>query len=335
MRTFADRKAEMDMSAVAQFFIGAGGALAGYIIIGLGAALGKIVGGAILRFKFDHFIFFMIMISKKNRGISVGLCNPQPYISCSMTDSRDTRMRNLIYGAFSMAVALFFTETVCIQIWGTHIMPKNVFTVPMAVVMAAYTFVLIVLLGFNQKKKAGNGAAGIMRREYERCYAALKEGKTPAEISVETVKYTGKLTDLPIYKKYLLMLYYHFLDLGDYGSVKKVMDEFENYVPDKWSHGELDILCEFVFYNVIIAPNEGRAKFYGKQFMAKMEGNEEANVKRVFAYWLFFIEKDKGAALQIAVEAMKAVKNYSLTGCHIMELRFIEALIKRIENTPS
>ena len=34
------------MSAVAQFFVGAGGALAGYIIIGLGAALGKIVGGA-------------------------------------------------------------------------------------------------------------------------------------------------------------------------------------------------------------------------------------------------------------------------------------------------
>lgn len=323
------------MSAVAQFFTGAGGALAGYIIIGLGAALGKLVGGAVLRFKFDQFIFFMIRISKKNRGISIGLCNPQPYISCSMTDSRDTKMRNLIYGAFSMAVALFFTETVCIQIWGTKIMPKNVFTVPMAVVMILYTFVLIVLLGFTQKQKAGNGAAGIMRREYERCYAALREGKAPAQISIQTVEYTGKLTDLSVYKKYLLMLYYHYLDKGDYGNVKRVMDEFEDHVPDKWSHSELDYLCEFVFYNVIIAPNEGRAKFYGKPFLERMEGNEGTNVKRVFAYWLFFIEKDKGAALQIAVEAMKTVKNYPLTGCREMELRLLEALIKRIENTPS
>lgn len=323
------------MDGAAQFFMGAGGVLAGFIIIGLAAAIGRIVGGSLLHFRFDHFIFFMIKISKKNRGFSIGLCDPQPYISCSMTDPKDTRMRNLIYGAFSMAVALFFTETACFQIWGTKLMPQNTFTVPMAVVMVAYTFVLMVLLAFNQKQKAGSGAAGIMRREYERCYAAIREGRSPAELEIQTVAYTGKLTDLPVYKKYLLMLYYHFLDRGDYDSLRKVMDEMEDHVPDKWSRGEISSLCEFVFYNVIIQPNEGKAHFYGKTFLAKMEGNEEANTKRVFAYWLYFIEKDKGAALQIAMEAMKAVERYSLTGCRDMEMRFIEALIKRIEQTPS
>ena len=323
------------MDGAAQFFMGAGGVLAGFIIIGLAAAIGRIVGGSLLHFRFDHFIFFMIKISKKNRGFSIGLCDPQPYISCSMTDPKDTRMRNLIYGAFSMAVALFFTETACFQIWGTKLMPQNTFTVPMAVVMVAYTFVLMVLLAFNQKQKAGSGAAGIMRREYERCYAAIRDGRSPAELEIQTVAYTGKLTDLPVYKKYLLMLYYHFLDQGDYDSLRKVMDEMEDHVPDKWSRGEVSSLCEFVFYNVIIQPNEGKAHFYGKTFLAKMEGNEEANTKRVFAYWLYFIEKDKGAALQIAMEAMKAVERYSLTGCRDMEMRFIEALIKRIEQTPS
>ena len=66
-----------------------------------------------------------------------------------------------------------------------------------------------------------------------------------------------------------------------------------------------------------------------------MEGNEEANTKRVFAYWLYFVKKDKGAALQIAMEAMKAVESYALTGCRDMEMRFIQALVKRIEQTPS
>lgn len=323
------------MSSLAQFFIGAGGALAGYVIVGLAAAIGKLIGGAVLRFRFDHFIFFMIMVSRKNKGLSIGLCNPQPYISCNMTDSEDTKMRNLIYSAFSMAVALFFTETLCIQVWGTGILPANGFTIPMAVVMIAYTVFLIAMVGFNQKKKAGNGAASIMRREYERCYAAIKEGKAPAELEIQQVEYTGKMTDLSVYKKYLLMLYYHFLDSGDYTGVGKVMDELENYVPDKWSHADMAILCEFVFYNVIIAPNEGKAQFYGRQFIGRLEGNEEANAKRVFAYWILFVDKDKGAALQIAMEAMKAVENYRLTGCRDMERRFIEALIKRAENTPS
>lgn len=329
------RRMEENMGAAAQFFMGAGGILAGYMIVGLASAIGKLVGGAILRFKFDYFIFFMIKISRKNRGVTIGLCNPQPYISCSMTDSKDTKMRNLIYGSFSMAVALFFTETVCIQLFATKIMPFNAFTVPMAVVMIGYTFVLIVMLGFNQKLKAGNNPGGIIRREYEKCYAAIKEGKAPGELEIEKVEYTGKMTDLPVYKKYLLMLYYHFLDRGDYARVNQVMDELENYVPDKWSYGEMAILCEFVFYNVIIAPNEGKAQFYGKQFEAKLEGNEDANCKRVFAYWLFFVDKDKGAALQIAMEAMKQIESYQLTGCREMERRFVEALIRRIENTPS
>lgn len=143
------------------------------------------------------------------------------------------------------------------------------------------------------------------------------------------------MTDLSVYKRYLLMLYYHFLDQGDYERVRRVMDELENYVPDKWSYGDIGILCEFVFYNVIIVPNEGKAQFYGKQFKAKLEGNEEANCKRVFAYWLFFMDKDKGASLQIAMEAMKKIDSYQLTGCREMERRFVEALIRRIENTPS
>ncbi len=322
------------MNTVTDFLYGAGGCLLGYLIIGLAAAVGKLVGGLVLRFRFDHFTFFMVRAYKKMRGIGVELCNPQPYISCSMVDPKDSRTRNVIYGSFSMAVALFCTETVFINIWGTKVMPQTSFTVPMAVVMGVYTVFLLFLLSVHQKQKLGNNPAGIMRAEYEKVYGALKEGKAPSEVEIERVEYTGKVTDLSAYKKYLLMCYYHYLDLGDYENVGKVVDELEEYVPDKWPHGDIGILCELVFYYVIISPNEGRAQFFGRQFLDRMEGNEGVNCKRVFAYWLFFGKKDKGAALQIAIEAMKEVEKYSLTGCQNMERRFIEALIQRIENTP-
>ncbi len=307
------------------------GAVAGYVIIGLAAALGKLIGGLILRFQFDSFVFFMLELRKNGTGMSFGMCEPKPYIRCSMVDGRDTKMRNLIHGMFSLAMALFFTETVWIQMMGTKLLPKTAFTFPMAVVMAAYTLVLFVMLLMNQGMKVGNNATNVMRREYEKSYLAIKAGKQPGEVEIEKVEYSDKLMDLQVYKKYLLMNYYHYLDLGEYDKVRLVMDEFENYVPDRWPQAELGILCEFVFYNVIINPNEGKARFYGKQFVPRLDGNEEANSKRVFAYWLLFIEKDKGAALQIAMEAIKAVDSYHLAGCRDMERRFIEALLKRIE----
>lgn len=322
------------MSMVAQFFMVVGGAIAGYIIVGLAAALGKLLVGAILRFRFDEFIFFMIRIGKEKKGISAGLCDPQPYISCNMLDTKYTRVRNLIYTAFSMATALFFTETACIQLYGTKYLPRNPLTESMTVIMVVYTLVLFFKLCMNQKKKAGNDEAAIVRREYEKCYAAVKAGQAPREIEVQWATGTDRLTDVAVCRKYFMMCYYHFLDLGDYGAVKKVMDELERYVPDKWSYAEMEMLCEFVFYNVIIVPNEGKAKYYSKPFLEKLDGREEVNAKRVFAYWLFFMEGDKGAALQIAIEAMKMVKTYPLVGCRKMEERLIEALIKKIENTP-
>ena len=326
------------MSMVAKFFMAAGGAAAGYVIVGLAAALGKLIVGAVLRFRFDEFVFFMIRVGRRagqnKKGLSVGLCDPQPYISCNMLDTRYTKMRNLIYGTFSMAAALFFTETVWFQLYGTKIMPVNALTQAMAVVMAAYTLVLFIQLCINQKKKAGSGPAGIMRREYERCIAAVKAGWAPGGMQIQWASGTGNLSDNVVVKKYLLMCYYHFLDRGEYEGVKKIMDEFEKYVPEKWPHSELNILCEFVFYHVIIVPNEGKAKYYGKPFLEKLDGREDVNAKRVFAYWLFFLEGDKGAALQIAAEALKMVKSYRLEGCRAMEERLIEALIKKIEQTP-
>lgn len=316
---------------VENMFLILGGILTGYISVGLAAAFGKWLGGLLLRFRFDRFVFFMVFVRKSGKKISAGLCDPQPYISCHMVDSKDTKMRNLVYHAFSMAVALSLTETVCIQLIGTKRMPANAFTIPMALVMTGYTLVLIVLLLIRQLQRSANTPAGLLRREYEKCYTGIKEGKTPGELEIQGIRYTGKLTDLSIYKKYLLMCYYHYLDLAEYEKVHVIIDELENYVPDKWPQSELGILAEFVFFYVIISPNEARAKFYGDVFVERLEGNEEINSKRAFAYWLLFVKEDKGAALQIAMEALRGVEAYHLTGCRKMEKRLLEALVKRIE----
>ena len=53
-----------------------------------------------------------------------------------------------------------------------------------------------------------------------------------------------------------------------------LIDDLENYVPDKWSKSDLPMLAELVFYHVIIRKNQAKAQFYGKSFCSMLEGNE-------------------------------------------------------------
>ncbi len=324
---------EREMSIVAQFFMIMGGVLTGYVGIGLAAAIGKLVGGGIFRFQFDEFIFFMVRLSKSGKHFSFGLCDPRPYIKCQMIDMKPTKVRGVIYDAFSMAVALFVTETVSLQLFAAKRMPFNAFTLPMAIVMIGYTCFIIVHLVFTQKKNVGDNPGGALREEYQRVYGEIKKGTEPGKIEIKDLEYTGHLTDLGVYKKYLMLKYYHFLDKGDYAQVSKVIDDLENYVPDKWSKSDLPMLAELVFYHVIIRKNEAKAQFYGKSFCSMLEGNEAVNEKRVFAYWLFFVQKDRGAALQYTMKTLKQISSYHLTGCQNLEKKLLSALIKRIERT--
>ena len=137
-----------------------------------------------------------------------------------------------------------------------------------------------------------------------------------------------------MYIQYLMLKYYHFLDKGDYAQVSKVIDDLENYVPDKWSKSDLPMLAELVFYHVIIRKMRQKRSFTENHSAGKMpEGNEAVNEKRVFAYWLFFVQKDRGAALQYTMKTLKQISSYHLTGCQNLEKKLLSALIKRIERT--
>lgn len=319
------------MRTIASIFFALGGLLAGYVLMGLAAAVGKWLCGLILRFRFEKMTLYMFEFSKKNKKITFGLCDPQPYISCKMFDPKETKIRNMISEALSMAAGIFVCETICIALWGSKVMPNNILTLCMAIMTLVYTVFLMGKFVYTQIKKSGKGGASLLYQAYEKSFAKIKEGTSPSKVIVDEVEHTGKITDASTYRKYLLMKYYHNLDKGDYSAVGKIVDEWEDYVPDKWPHGDVPVLAELLFYYIIISPNEARARFFAKEFLEKMDNTLPC--KRVFAYWLFFMENDRGAALQIAMEGMKMVSTYAVYGCQEMEERFITALIRRIETS--
>ncbi len=312
------------------------GIILGYVLVGLFSALGHLIGGLLLGFKFDKFCIFLIEWTKQDGKIKFGLCDPQPFIFCNMTNVKEeSRMRSLIYDAMAMALALFCTETLGIRIFGKKLIPMNEFTIPLIIVMIIYTLVIVVLLPINQKKRTGNSQSGMMIRAYEKAYSEMRNGTTPGNVEIEKIESEeedGKGPDIGIYKKYLLMQYYHYLDLGDYDSIKKLTVKIEDALPDKIGHGDMGLLSEMVFFYSIIVPNERRAKYYYGQFEPRIDGSEETNAKRAFAYYLLFVKHDKGAALQITMEAIKSVSTYPMTGCRKMEKRMLDALLNRIES---
>ncbi len=321
------------MEKVSMVFGFLGGAVVGYILMGLSAAVGYWIGGLIFRFRFESFTIFLVKIKKQGKKILVSLCDPNPVIRCKMTDPKPTKIRSVISMALSLAVALFATETVCIGLMGTKVIPKNPFTVGMALVMFVYSLVLITFMAIAEGKKTGDGDAGVMRMEYERCYGQLLQGEKPGNLTIKEVEYSGKVLDKHAYRQYLLIRYYHDLDLGDYTALSKIVERIEDVSPEKWSKSEMDLLSEMVFYYLIVSPREGRAKYFGDMFLAKIEGAESVNVKRTYAYYLLFEEKNKGGALQIAMEALKMVDQYPLTGCQTMERKLLEALVEKISNS--
>lgn len=96
---------------------------------------------------------------------------------------------------------------------------------------------------------------------------------------------------------------------------------------------DLPMLAELVFYHVIIRKNQAKAQFYGKSFCSMLEGNEAVNEKRVFAYWLFFEQKDRGAALQYTMKTLKQISSVSFNGMSELEKKLLSALTSEIERT--
>ncbi|WP_156922953.1 hypothetical protein [Eubacterium xylanophilum] len=320
-------------------FIALGGVCLGYVLVGLAAAIGKLIGGLILKFKFERFVFFMADVKKTEKGFAFGLCEPEPFISLTMFDPKDSKMRSLISNSLSLACALFCTETLAIGLWGTKTIAKSAFTVPMAIIMIAYSLFLLVKVLIVEQRKSSKTTGGVIWRGYQKASTAIKEGTRPAELTFEEVseeiseEINVGAADKGTYKKYLLLQYYHYLEAGNYNKLIDVVNKIEDIAPDKWSYSDIGILADMTFYYVVIGQNMGRAKYYGKIFQEKMKGSEEVNVKRAYAYWLFFVEKDRGAALQIAMEAMKMVDSYNLIGCREMERKFIQALLNNIESS--
>lgn len=104
---------------------------------------------------------------------------------------KPTKVRGVIYGAFSMAVALFVTETVSLQLFAAKRIPFNAFTLPMAIVMIGYTCFIIVHLVFTQKKNVGDNPGGALREEYQRVYGEIKKEQSRERSRSKTLNIRG------------------------------------------------------------------------------------------------------------------------------------------------
>lgn len=110
-----------------------------------------------------------------------------------------------------------------------------------------------------------------------------------------------------------MLKYYHFLDKGDYAQVSKVIDDLENYVPDKWSKSDLRCLRNSYFIMLLFEKMKQKRSFMANHFAVCWREMRQSMKNEYLQYWLFFEQKDRGAALQYTMKTLKQISSYHLT----------------------
>lgn len=90
---------------------------------------------------------------------------------------------------------------------------------------------------------------------------------------------------------------------------------------------------ETLFYYCCIAGDVQRAESIMSAVRDVLVADKDVNGKRVYAYYLYFSEKDKNIALQTAREGLQAVDAFNCKGIAYMEKDLLQDLIYRIQST--
>lgn len=178
----------------------------------------------------------------------------------------------------------------------------------------------------------GNSLTARCERANRAVLAQLQDGKRPAELTIpldEIVK-LKKDTNFSL-KRYVLFQYYRALDLRDEKEMRKAIYNIINGLPENTSFSlYATYYAECAFYFSFAERNKEKAEYYFKRCPCSIERDSDANGRRIYAYYLYYVKKDAAKALEVLKEGMAVLENFSVKGNIPMERYLLEFLRERI-----
>lgn len=127
-----------------------------------------------------------------------------------------------------------------------------------------------------------------------------------------------------------LYRYFHALDSGNISKASEFADYIENHLnsfPPFSLHGIYNELC----FIGCISDNPARAKIYYKKAGRNLQKDMDINGMRTKAYYSFYIDQNKDAAIAACEKGLAAADKFPVKGQRVMEVDLIKQLQAKIK----
>ncbi len=179
----------------------------------------------------------------------------------------------------------------------------------------------------------------LMCREKERkVISGIMKGERPGSFGEELAGEVSLQTDSPLsMRRYVLLQYFHALDKIDYDRARELAAEIAGALPEKavYPRGYAVFFAEVSFSYAYLERDSARARYYFQKSPTDPAKNMGLDGRRIYAYYLYYVEKDREAALEVIRQGLSVAEEYPLKGNIPMERELLLSLQDRIQGQES
>lgn len=300
--------------------------------------LGHLTFGKIKKFKFSNFRIGPFSLDKNNKKIKFSIIQPKGYGGLTvMYPSKESNLNEFLFYLLGGIIFNLLSGTIFLLI-----SYFNDFSFKLnSVFITLGVFSLIAGVQNLIPFKSGNNLSDgkmifsiIKKDEFSKKFYRnfllsnkIMSGTRPRDINsnMETDFTVVESLDLNL----VLLEYFRYLDRNDKENINKYIEKIEENYHLAQTYHLPSYYYELIYYYSLNENNDKVDYYLEKldELNYSLSKDEDINGKRVYAYYNYFILKDKSAAFKIGKEGLKAYHNYPIEGQAKMEKELIENLL--------
>lgn len=316
------------------------GVILGRILWSLVIAVGYLIFGLLLGYRFNLFNFWGMMVLEENGKLKFRFTNFSLTAICGMKGMREgdrTFSRQAVYEILVWLMGLAVVMGSVVVVLFLIVAKKPVTAaeyIKIGVPGGMFTSCLFHLIHLIQTmvQVFGKGERSVLWRAHQEAMNRLDEGVRPMDLRLSYEKTPPAIKVDGTYKQYRLLKYYSALDAKKYEQLEKYIREFGRFIPEVWNVMDTPYYYELIFYHCYITGDMQRAESIMTMVRDALIADKDVNGRRVYAYYLYYSGKDKNIALQTAREGLQVADSFYSKGIAQMERELLQELIDKIES---
>ena len=297
-----------------------------YELFMLVASILEAIYGLILGYEIVSFKFLFIVIDKSNGKYHLKT-RPFEYLtSVSVIKEQKRKYDNFLFNLFEVITEVLITVVLSILLY-KGILPR-IFSI--YVLVAGYGILTLFTIKAMYKviiRNFGSGEDALIYENLERIKNLLIEGHRPRDLTFTKLNVSDKNKKSLEYKRYRLFNYFHALDNNYENEIEQIICEFEEYAKSGLTDFNVPFIYELIYYYSYIKLDLEKAFNYYNKVSHILEKDIDVFGKRIYAYFLYYVKKDKERAYFNAKEGLKVIDKYDYKGIGIMNGYLLFSLV--------